>query len=180
MPVYLRPPQHNPGGPDGQGWNRLSLGPGLGIGDECALRPTDYTHFFESLDTRRARWGGYGHCVRPDPWSEFGSLRMPDCSTCPVFTRRETLRAFGDRILVRVDPNHRHHAYAHLMNRPDKGWAESSRPWTWEELRALEGWRVGKLTRDEHSTCFWLYRAGTSPDEPDPAAAVSSAERTHA
>ena len=61
MPIHLPAPAHRNGGPDGQGWNRMSLG--TLAGDECALRPRDYSHLVESQDTRRARYGGYGPCI---------------------------------------------------------------------------------------------------------------------
>ncbi|MGW5456616.1 hypothetical protein [Nocardia sp. NPDC003979] len=43
MTIYLRPPEPNPGGPDGQGWNRLSLNAHTSVpAPQCALRPRTY------------------------------------------------------------------------------------------------------------------------------------------
>lgn len=143
MPIFLRVPTHKPSGPDGQGWNRYSLG--SLAGDECALLPRDYTHLRESLDTRIAHYGGFGPCT------EGGK-----CETCPVFQAPPMiLDAFDDRVLVRINPND---SYAHLMNRAEDGWASLSHRWTWPQLARLEGWEIGRRFSDEHSECFWLTR----------------------
>lgn len=144
MPIFLQAPGHKPNGPDGQGWNRFSLG--TLAGDECALQPLDYTHLRESRDTRRAGYGGYGSCVRGG-----------DCENCPIFQAAPThLDAFGDRVLVRIHP---HDTRLHLMNRPEDGWASMSQRWTWFELARLEGWEIGRPHRDEHGDGFWLIRS---------------------
>lgn len=145
MPIYLRAPVHNPNGPDGQGWNRMSLG--SLAGDECALRPLDYSHLLEShASTLRARYGGYGPCIADGK-----------CETCPILqSAPRTLTALGDRILVRVHPTD---GRPYLMNRPEDGWASLGRRWTWQDLARLDGWEIGRCYRDEHSDGFWLERA---------------------
>lgn len=145
MPIYLKAPAPANGGPDGRGWTRLSIGSmGALVGDECALRPRDYSHFVESQDTRRARYGGYGPCIAEGK-----------CETCPINTAKPTtLRSLDDRVLVRIHPDGR----PYLMNRPEGGWASLAQRWTWQDLTRLEGWSFSPRHRDEHSDGFWLER----------------------
>lgn len=147
MPIYLPAPAHRNGGPDGQGWNRVSLASMGGLaGDQCALRPRDYSHLRESQDTRRARYGGYGPCVVG------GS-----CQACPIFREApRTLAALGDRVLVRTHPGD---GSLYLMSRPEDGWASLAKRWTWQDLARLDGWTVGRRHRDERGDGFWLERA---------------------
>jgi hypothetical protein len=143
MPIYLQPPARSPRGPDGRGWNRLTIS--LPIGDQCALRPRSYPALVESQDTRRAAWGGFGPCIRDG-----------DCRHCPVFQApMAELRAFGDRILVRIHP---HDGWPYLMNHPERGWASLAYRWTWEQVARVAGWRIGDRHVDQHSDGFWLDR----------------------
>ena len=143
MPIYLRPPVHNPGGPDGQGWNRFSLG--SLAGDECALRPLHYGALLEvHAGTHRATYGGYGPCIA-----------QGDCETCPILqVGPRTLTAPGDRVLVRVDCD----GNPHLMAHPEGGWSSRSIPCMWQDLARLNGWIIGRWHRDEHGDGFWLSR----------------------
>lgn len=148
MPIYLKAPAYLPAGPDGKGWNRISLAGGAsGPGAQCALRPTDWGSLYESArGTQFAAWGGYGPCVREG-----------DCRNCPYAdtTRVTTLdRPSEDRVLVRVLDG-----VPHVMVNPDTGWEGWSYPWTWTGMRRLQGWRIGRAMRDEHSEGFWLERA---------------------
>jgi hypothetical protein len=146
MPIYLPAPTPRNGGPDGQGWTRVSVASMGGLAsDQCALQPRDLTHFWESLDTRRARYGGYGTCTVAGR-----------CNDCPVLRRPpRTLDALEDRVLVRVDhPDGR----PYLMNRAEDGWASLATRWTWSELASISGWEIGRTFRDEHGRCFWLTR----------------------
>lgn len=154
MPVYLKAPTYDGRGPDGQGWNRISLAGGANAtSDQCALLPRGYATLAESLDTRRARHGGYGACGRAG-----------DCGCCPIYAAEPTeLRRPGeDRVLVRVDAEGR----ACVMVSPDTGWDGRYyiKPWRW--LRRLEGWGIGGRADDEHSEGFWLIRC-TTRDEQD-------------
>lgn len=146
MPIHLPAPAPVNGGPDGKGWTRLSIASMGGLaGDECALRPRDYSHFIEAQDTRRARYGGYGPCIAAGK-----------CDTCPIANAApKTLRALDDRVLVRVGQG----GQPYLMNRPEDGWASLAQRWTWPELARLEGWSFGPRHRDKHSDGFWLERA---------------------
>jgi hypothetical protein len=148
MPIYLPAPSHRNGGPDGQGWNRIALG--SLAGDQCALRPRDYSHLVESQDTRRAGYGGYGPCIADGK-----------CETCPIFQAAPLdLQSLDNRILVRVHP---HDGRLYLMNRPEDGWASLGLRWTWQDLARLNGWEIGRRYRDEHSDGFWLERAEAQP-----------------
>jgi hypothetical protein len=152
MPIHLKTPGHNRHGPDGQGWNRLSITGGANTaGDQCALQPRDYPTLVESRDTRRARYGGYGSCGRAG-----------DCDGCPIYTAPATeLRRPGeDRVLVRIDPEGR----PCVMVSPETGWEGRYyiKPWRW--LASLEGWNVGRRADDEHSEAFWLIRADAAGD----------------
>jgi hypothetical protein len=153
MPIFLPAPQRPACGPDGQGWNRLILHDLAG--DECALRPRTYATLVESQDTRRARYGGFGPCVRRN--SRFATLDAGTCDGCPVLAApTRELRAFTDRILVRIHP---HDGWLYLMNHPDRGWASFAYRWTWEEVARVPGWTLGDRHVDEHSDGFWLIRA---------------------
>jgi hypothetical protein len=149
VPIHLTPPAYQPTGPDGQGWNRLSLNAHGSKTPQCALRPRSYATLVESQDTRRAQWGGFGPC------SGDGFCR-DECLVLAV--RSERLRSFTSDVLVRLLPRGEGVPdQAHLMNHPEKGWDSSSQVWTWEELARLEGWRVGRPHRDEHGDGFWLH-----------------------
>lgn len=121
MPVFLSSPTHNPAGPDGQGWNRISI---IGIaGDQCAARPTTEATFWEAMDSRRARYGGFGACTNAGR-----------CGDCAKLKQIKAWPWFGDEILIRVDE----HGTPWAMNRPDDGWGESAKPTTWEKLSQLD------------------------------------------
>ncbi|WP_433259299.1 hypothetical protein ACQPYK_49785 (plasmid) [Streptosporangium sp. CA-135522] len=148
MPIYLPAPTHNPGGPDGNGWNRFSLNAGALYPGQCALQPTSYATLWESHDTRRARWGGFDPCVRNG-----------DCTSCPALTPAQPRRllSFTPDVLVRILAREGAADQPHIMNRPEDGWASFSERWTWAQLAHLEGWRLGDQHRDEHSAGFWLH-----------------------
>lgn len=160
MPIHLRAPQYRPGGPDGRGWNRLSLNAHIGTpADQCALQPRDYPTLYESR-TGRARWGGFGPCTSGGA-----------CATCPIYAAPPaTLHAFTDRVLVRLRKRPAPDGLVvqappdepHIMNRPEDGWGSRSNVWTWDALARLAGWQIGRRHRDEHSDGFWLV-AETEP-----------------
>lgn len=160
MTIRLEAPAYRPGGPDGQGWNRLNLNAHIGAErPQCALRPRSYPTLWMSQDTRRARWGGYGPCIRPERTT--GDL----CGGCPMLTERTELRSFTPSVLARIQRRvvgegfvAQEHTQVWLMNRPDNGWGETGHIWPWDDLARLEGWRVdSRPYRDEHSDGFWLH-----------------------
>lgn len=149
MSHFIAAPGHTPSGPDGQGWNRLSLNAGPISSGQCALRPRSYEKLWESLN-RPPHFGGYAPCASRDR----------DCRACPVAnTEPRRLATFTADVLVRLRGDERL-PECHLMNKPEDGWASRSYVWTWQELCMLiarGGWRLGDRMRDEHSEGFWLH-----------------------
>ena len=143
MPIFLPAPEHNPSGPDGNGWNRIAVH-GMCL-DECALKPNTVAAFFEAQDTRKARYGSFGPCTKHG-----------NCSECDVFKQRRNWRWFGDEILVRVDGS----GAPWVMNRPDNGWEEYGEPTKWKYLLQLDG-VVFERWRDEFGTGVMMRRVKT-------------------
>lgn len=151
MPIHLEPPGHDPRGPDGLGWNRMSIAQ-ITPGAQCALRPHSYSHMWISMtDTRRATWGGYGACIQEG-----------DCDTCPLLRGRDGPQIpESDTWCVRI---HDHNGAPYLMNRPDGGWYETALRWEWTTLAnaiSVDGWDVGPLLEDQHGRYFTLTRPAT-------------------
>lgn len=163
MLIHLEAPAYNPKGPDGQGWNRLSLCAHIGGSDnQCALLPRSYETLWEATHNR-SRFGGYGTC-----------RNSGNCDACPVFAAKPvTFGSFTDRVLVRilervVNTGSLFPAVsrrAHLMNKPEDGWASRSYEVNWSWLVRLAGWKVGRRHADEHSEGFWLEKV--NPDSHD-------------
>lgn len=154
MPIRLEPPTHRHGGPDGQGWNRISLNAHMGTPTaQCALKPTTAATLVESWDTRRARWGNFGPCTRD------GS-----CATCPMLDSDPTrIPAHTERILVRLKPSDAAGVNLppdtpYIVDDPDAGWVSPRYRWTWSKLSRLIGWRFDGMHRDEHGDGFWLHK----------------------
>lgn len=152
MPIYLPAPGYTPGGPDGQGWNRISLG--SLAGDECALQPHSWATLRESRDTRLARYGGFGLCTRRGA-----------CDSCEVLTRRpRTLNTPHDVVLVRLQrrdgPGDQPYVMAALD--PAAGWAGPAEPWSWADLSRVPDWDLADRHWDEHGEAFWLVRYGAA------------------
>ncbi|WP_280454190.1 hypothetical protein [Nocardia brasiliensis] len=171
MPLYLPAPECDPRGPDGLGWNRISLGAHYGTPDaQCALRPRRYPALYDTRrDTRITRWGPYNRCIRPRRWGQHDG---PDCLTCPILTApATTLDADADDVLVRVTTHLIGHGWVtqgedtpHLVNDPALGPTGPHTTWTWDDLVRLRGWRVGSAHHDHHGPGFWLHREpGTPP-----------------
>lgn len=148
MPIHLEAPTYDSRGPDERGWNRMSIAQHIPAA-QCALRPRSYSHMVISVtDTRRATWGGYGHCITD----------KGDCNNCPLTGPRTPRRLpDDDELFFRIDVRYQ----PYLMNRPDRGWRERAEQWTWTELAnsVVHGrWDVGPLKEDEHSQYFLLTR----------------------
>lgn len=149
MPIHLTPPDI-PHGPDGQGWNRLSVASCMTPIAQCALRPRDWTHYLEAQrGTVFSAWGSYGACIRDDG----------DCTACPVLNGHPVTLPDYPRLLVRVHPHDTCHAYLLPEDQADRGWAAMARRITWPELIRAAGWLPGARYSDEHGAGFWLERA---------------------
>lgn len=161
MPIYL--PEPAPTRPaDGKGFNRLTLNAHIWAGGaQCALRPTSYPTLFESYDTRRARWGGFGPCIQ----------HKPDCETCPVLTELDTsteqITFNSPRVLVRIEtsvtPGAMFNAAAVTTlwmtdQSEDPDYRSNGQEWTWRRILHLKGWELGRRHRDEIGEGFWLHR----------------------
>jgi hypothetical protein len=171
MPIYLPAPSHDPKGPDGKGWNRLSLNAHMGsFGAQCALLPKFYSNLVESLDTRRAHWGGYGHCIR-----------RGECEGCPVWTAddaEETVPFTAPRVLVRIDTEIIGEMFTAaplsrlwMTDQPDSpDFRKPEHEWDFARIRRLLGcgWELGRPYRDQHGEGFWLHRVDAVPEPPAP------------
>ncbi|MGW0731894.1 hypothetical protein [Streptomyces sp. NPDC002851] len=166
MPIYLREPA--PTRPaDGKGYNRLSLNAHMGFGGaQCALQPKSWATLYESYDTRRARWGGFGHCIRNG-----------DCDTCSVFTASlddsgERVPFNAPRVLVRIETAFPDGATSAaqpvttlwMTDRPDDpDYRTHGQQWTWLRLQRLRGWELGRQYRDQIGPGFWMLRTPYAP-----------------
>jgi hypothetical protein len=172
MPILLHAPEYRPGGPDGKGWNRLSLNAHMGqASDQCALQPRSYRLLYESWRTTVAQWGNFGRCTGAG-----------DCGTCPIFEGLDEpkyLPADTDRVLVRLkEPEGdfgmlgRPAPRPYVVDDPNAGWASPRYLWTWEGLARLRGWHLGRRHFDEHGEGFWLVK-----DDPSLLYGVQRADR---
>ncbi|MFG3429687.1 hypothetical protein [Streptomyces californicus] len=161
MTLFLPSPGYGPRGPDGQGWNRLSLSAHFEDRNQCGLQPTNYPTLFESM-TGRQRWGGFDRCSAPAPGR---------CGTCPV--QHAHLREHGidwpaatPLLLVRVRPLPP--TPGALFSDPAAG-RSTLEPCTWlgaaagisadwATLRHTPGVRLGRSFRDSEGEAFWLVR----------------------
>lgn len=91
--------------------------------DECALRPTSEATFWDSHDTRKARYGNYGPCTNAGR-----------CESCERYRKTTPWQWGGDELVVRVDND----GHPWIMNRPDDGWGEFGMRVTWEYLLHVE------------------------------------------
>ncbi|MFF4605195.1 hypothetical protein ACFY12_20985 [Streptomyces sp. NPDC001339] len=166
MPIYLPAPA--PTRPaDGKGYNRLTLNAHMGAGGaQCALQPKSWATLYESYDTRRARWGGFGLCIRNG-----------DCNACPVFTA--SLHDSGERapfnaprVLIRIEttlPDDTMFAAQPvtalwMTDRPDApDYRTHGQKWTWLQLTRLRGWELGRRYRDQIGPGFWMLRTPYAP-----------------
>lgn len=168
MPIMLEPPHVDPRGPDGQGWNRLTIAHYGRPGAQCALRPRSYESLLYAHNTPLASWGGYGPCTQ----------QQKGCTHCPrlaALQKGERLEAFGPAVLVRLrDRTVGDGLFAQtylepwLMNKPQDGWASWGMTWPWEKIARLRGWDVGPRYRDDDGDGFWLLRQ-TRDGQPGPA-----------
>ncbi|MEV8335076.1 hypothetical protein [Streptomyces niveus] len=178
MPLFLEQPTYGPAGPDGLGWNRLSLNTHFDTRHQCGLLPSTYATLLESRRGVQA-WGSYDRCVA----SPFGS-----CSSCPI--QRWHLERDGiswpldvPLLLVRIRP---------LPLSPGLSFADPAAgrstvhlcSWRGEDLNVKADWRtlrntagvLGRAFWDSEGQAFWMARSN-----PAAASAVvhSKRFRTH-
>ncbi|MET9914775.1 hypothetical protein ABZZ74_50300 [Streptomyces sp. NPDC006476] len=164
MPIYLREPEPAPGGPDGKGWNRLSLNAHGGTGPQCALRPRRWGALLESQDTRRARWGGFGRCINRGQCDGCPVLQAwrGQCTVVPLNAPRALVRVeplFAPDTLVTGPSGYR----LWVTTGPEDRDFRNRQPWTWEDAARIRGWELGSAYHDEHGEGFWLERTTRVP-----------------
>ena len=168
MPTFLKPPAYGPGGPDGRGWTRLTLGAHFDHLPQCGWRPTHHTSLFEAL-TGRQHWGGYERCAGDGPEA---------CAACPVQHRRLTYDSGLDwpadtpLLLARVRP---------WPSTPDALFADQASgrstlelsAWRggppiattgWKEVLNTPGVQISWRWQDEESEAFWIVRNHSESD----------------
>ena len=168
MPIFLEQPRHDPKGPDGQGWNRLSLNMHGGLWNECGLMPTSHPTLFEAM-TGRQRWGnGFGPCTRRGA-----------CGECPVQQRRLAHEGGVDwpegvpLLLARVRPwpvpkgTLFGGLTAGRSNLELSAW-NAGLPvleTDWMELLNTRGQRISWWWTDQEGEEFWIVRENPAADE---------------
>lgn len=143
MSVRLEPPTHEPTGPDGQGHNRLAV-IGRTPRTQCALRPMTEGAFWESRDTQRARWGNCAPCDGPS-----------DCNYCRRLRHGAPWLWATETVTIRIDEK----GQPWVMNRPDRGWAETGLLTSWEALAAIDG-ATFRCGQDAHGRYILATRRG--------------------
>ncbi|MGW2612915.1 hypothetical protein ACWC4A_53015 [Streptomyces mirabilis] len=162
MPTFLEQPSYGPRGPDGQGWNRLSLNAHFDARHQCGWQPTHFATLFEAT-TGHQRWGDFDRCFVSHPGS---------CTTCPVQVRRLAYQGGIDwpagmpLLLARVRP---------LPPTPGAFFADPASgrsslelsAWRggppvleagWVEVLNTRGRRMSWCWQDEQGEAFWLVR----------------------
>ncbi|WP_331732623.1 hypothetical protein [Streptomyces sp. NBC_00989] len=168
MPTFLEQPSYGPRGPDGQGWNRLSLNAQNDRLHQCGWQPRRFAALFEAL-TGRQQWGGFGRCFVGHPGS---------CGTCPVQLRRlarEGGIAWPARtplLLARVRPSPP--TTGALFADPAAGRSSLElSPWRggptvlkaeWAEILNTPDHTMSWCWQDERGEAFWLVRNHLAAD----------------
>ncbi|RSN14843.1 hypothetical protein DMH25_07870 [Streptomyces sp. WAC 01325] len=167
MPLFLEQPTY-PRGPDGRGWNRLSLNAHFDRRHQCGLQPTRFAALYEAL-TGRQHWGGFGRCFVGHPGS---------CGSCPVQLRRLAREGginWPDEtplLLARVRPWPL--TPGALFADPASGRSSLElSPWRggqpvldadWVEILNTPGLLISWCWQDEQGEAFWLVRSHPAAD----------------
>ncbi|MEU7323371.1 hypothetical protein ABZ682_22890 [Streptomyces griseoviridis] len=164
MPIYLPAPEAPANGPDGKGWNRLSLNAHGGFLNQCALRPRRWGALLDSRDTRRASWGGFGRCINHGGCGDcpLRKARYEQCTVVPVN---------APRVLVRIEPLFADDAMfggvdgfrLWVTTGPADREYRNGQPWTWEDAVRVRGWNLGSAYVDDLGEGFWLERTAFVP-----------------
>ncbi|MDQ1033557.1 hypothetical protein QF035_011226 [Streptomyces umbrinus] len=168
MPTFLEQPTYSLRGPDGQGWNRLSLNAHFDRLHQCGWQPRRFAALFEAL-TGRQQWGGFGRCFVGHPGS---------CGTCPVQLRRlarEGGIAWPERVpllMARVRPWPL--TPGALFADPASGRSSLElSPWQgrqpvlkagWVEILNTPGHTISWCWQDGQGEAFWLVRDHPAAD----------------
>lgn len=168
MPIFLEQPSYGPAGPDGQGWNRLSLNAHFDTRHQCGWQPTNFPTLFESM-TGRQGWGSYERCHKLAPGG---------CKQCPV--QRRVLEKEGGLawpedtplLLARVRPWP--HTPGAMFADPAAGRSDVElQAWplgqaaittTWLAVRNTSGLRLSWFWRDDDGEAFWIVRNNPSAE----------------
>ncbi|MFE4829798.1 hypothetical protein [Streptomyces sp. NPDC056672] len=167
MPIFLQQPGYRPGGPDGQGWNRLSLNAHGGLWDECGWMPTNHPTLFAAM-TGRQRWGSF------EPCTERGA-----CGECPVQRRHFAYEGGVDwpegvpLLLARIRPWPQ--TPGGLFGGLDGGHSDLElSAWNggppllktgWTQVLNTRGQRISWWWSDQESEAFWIVRNHPAADE---------------
>lgn len=138
---------HNPRGPDGQGWNRLSI-VGIGSHDRCTLMPITRQG---ALDTLRgmARYGvptAYSDCIN-----------NATCCQCPVATKQKD--KWQDAWHIREDAK----GHVWLLGNVEKGFSGFGHCYkNWAALMSDVEVPMLKRMSDRHGL-YWIATDTTYP-----------------
>lgn len=131
-----------PRGPDGRGWNRLSINPMAPV-ERCSLKPVTRQ---AALDTARgmAQFGNkfaYDHCERDG-----------DCTSCAHATRYRD--DWNPGWIIREDDN----GHVWLLGNQEKGWAAFGYCYASWQVLMNKTW-LPKLVRQKDETGFYWIEA---------------------
>ncbi|MEU6331475.1 hypothetical protein ABZ851_29990 [Streptomyces sp. NPDC047049] len=171
--LFLPQPSYCPGGPDGQGWNRLSLNAHFDTRHQCGLLPQNYAALWESMTGRQA-WGGFGRCSRLAP-GQCGGCRIQQlhmahdgidwpAKTPLLLARVRPLPPTPGSVFVNVTAGLSELEMVSWLGEPTGVEAD------WRTVRNTAGLRLGRGFRDADGEAFWLVRHNS--------AAASTAVRT--
>ncbi|MFD3422625.1 hypothetical protein [Streptomyces decoyicus] len=163
--IFLPDPGYGPGGPDGQGWNRLSLNAHFDTRHQCGLLPQNYVALWESMTGRQA-WGGFARCRRLAPG------RCGDCRVQQLHLARDGFDwpTGTPLLLARVRPLPRtpgsmfFDLAAGLSELELMSWVgePTGVEADWRTVRNSAGLRLGRRFWDEDGEAFWLVRHNSS------------------
>ncbi|MFB6881264.1 hypothetical protein ACFCY8_10560 [Streptomyces noursei] len=177
--IFLPQPSHGPGGPDGQGWNRLSLNAHFDTRHQCGLLPQNYAALSESM-TGRQHWGGFDRCPHLAPGHcgdchvhklhlEQDGINWPQ-NTPLLLARVRPLPPTPGSMFVNVTAGLSELEVFSWLGEPTGIEAD------WRTIRNTAGLRLGRRFWDEDGEAFWLVRHDSSASSAD---VRSRSYRTH-
>ncbi|MFI8932602.1 hypothetical protein ACIG3E_33680 [Streptomyces sp. NPDC053474] len=160
--IFLPEPGYGPGGPDGRGWNRLSLNAHFDSRPQCGLLPQNYAALFESMTGRQA-WGGFDRCLST-PRGGCGDCRVQQLhlkhdgvvwpeGTPLLLARTRPLPAAADSTFATAAAGlSALELFSWLGERQDVA-AD------WRTVRNTPGLQLGRRFQDRQGEAFWLVRS---------------------